>query len=133
MCYYSFLFIFFFPLLSFMIKSLQISFEKNPSNSFNIFLLDVNFENRTVRFYVIYVLNMHIKFGWNQILFAIRSINLFLCIVLDHKMLKFKHLIDNLAIDLWSSYRFASIENIIRVYLRSTYFIEIENFLLKVL
>ena len=35
------------------------------------------FENLTVRFYVLCVLNTHIKFRANQMLFIIRSINLF--------------------------------------------------------
>ena len=43
-------------------------------NSLNFsFFLCVNFENLTVEFYVLYVLNMRIKFRLNQIL----SINLF--------------------------------------------------------
>ena len=41
------------------------------------FFLGVNFENLTVKFHVTYVLNMHIKFHSNRMLFTIRSINLF--------------------------------------------------------
>ena len=37
----------------------------------------VNFENLTIEFHVLYVLNMHIKFRSNRMLFTIRSINLF--------------------------------------------------------
>ena len=41
---------------------LQTRLENNPSNSSYIFLLNVNFENLIIRFYV---LNMHIKFCLN--------------------------------------------------------------------
>ena len=37
----------------------------------------MNFENLTIEFYIPYVLNMHIKFRSNWILFTIRSIKLF--------------------------------------------------------
>ena len=37
----------------------------------------MNFKNLTVEFHVSYILNMHIKFCSNQMLFTIRSINLF--------------------------------------------------------
>ena len=37
----------------------------------------------------------------------------FLCIILNYKNLKFKYLIDNIYIYLWSSWNFASIEDII--------------------
>ena len=50
-----------------------------------ISFLGVNFENLTVKFHV---LNMHIKFRSNRMLFTIESINLFLYIILDHKNLK---------------------------------------------
>ena len=56
---------------------LQISLERNFSNfSYNLFL-GVNFENLIVKFHVLYVLNMHIKFCSNWMLFTIRLINLF--------------------------------------------------------
>ena len=57
--------------------SLQTNLERNSSNFTYISLLDVNFENLTVEFHVIYVLNMRIKFRSNWILFTIWSINLF--------------------------------------------------------
>ena len=41
------------------------------------FLFFLNFENLIVKFHISYVLNMHIKFRSNWILFTIRSINLF--------------------------------------------------------
>ena len=46
----------------------------------------------------------------------IQSINLFLCIILDPKNLKFKHLINNITINFWFSWNFANIEDIIRIY-----------------
>ena len=52
-------------------NSLQTSLEKNHSNSSDIFLLNVNFENLTVGFYVFYVLNTHVKFHSNWMLFII--------------------------------------------------------------
>ena len=45
--------------------------ERTSSNSFYIFLLEVNFENLTVEFYDFYVLNMQVKFHSNQMLFTI--------------------------------------------------------------
>ena len=62
--------------------------------------MTTNFENLTVELHFLYVLNTHVKFSTNWILFTIRSINLFLCIILDYKKLKFKHLIDDIAIDI---------------------------------
>ena len=53
--------------------SLQTNFERDSSNFSYISFLGVNFENLTVEFYVIYVLNIYIKFRSNRIL----SINLF--------------------------------------------------------
>ena len=40
----------------------------------------------------------------------------FLCIILNYKNLKFKHLIDNMVIDLWSFENFVSMEDIRRKY-----------------
>ena len=40
----------------------------------------------------------------------------FLCRLLNYKRLKFKHLIDNITIDFWSSGNFASMKNIKRKY-----------------
>ena len=57
--------------------SLQTNLERNSSNFSYISFLAMNFENLTVEFYVPYVLNMHIKFRSNRILFTIWSINLF--------------------------------------------------------
>ena len=57
--------------------SLQISLGRNSSNSSYTFLLNVNFENLTIRLRFLYVYNMHVKFHSNQMLFTNRSINLF--------------------------------------------------------
>ena len=51
--------------------SLQTSLEGNSSNFSYISFLDVNFENLIVEFHVPYVLNIHIKFRSNRILFTI--------------------------------------------------------------
>ena len=50
---------------------------QGSSNFFYIFLLDVNFENITVKFHILYVLNTHVKFCSNWMLFTIQSIKLF--------------------------------------------------------
>ena len=44
-------------------------------------------------------------------IFITRSISLFLCIILYYKNLKFKHLIDDIVIDLWSFENFACMED----------------------
>ena len=69
--------------------SLQITLEKNFLNFLYIFFFSVNFENLTIKFHVPYILNIHIKFRLNWILFIIQSINLFLYTILYHKNLKF--------------------------------------------
>ena len=46
--------------------SLQISLERNPTNSSYIFVLNVNFENLTVRLYVLITSLMLTKFQENQ-------------------------------------------------------------------
>ena len=57
--------------------SLQTNLERNFSISSYNFLLNVKFENLTVELHVLYILNAHVKFRSNQILFIIQSINLF--------------------------------------------------------
>ena len=57
--------------------SLQISSERNSLNLSYIFLLNVNFKNLIVGLHNFYVLNLHVKFRSNQILFTIQLINLF--------------------------------------------------------
>ena len=66
--------------------SLQTSLERNSSNFSYIPFLGVNFENLAVEFHVPYVLNMHIKFRSNRILFD--QLIYFLYIILDYKNLK---------------------------------------------
>ena len=46
--------------------SLKISLEKNPTNSSYIFILSVNFENITIRLYVLITPLMLTKFQENQ-------------------------------------------------------------------
>ena len=58
-------------------QSFSPSLEKNSTNFSYISFLGVNFENLIVKFHIFYVLNMHIKFCSNWILFTIWSINLF--------------------------------------------------------
>ena len=55
-------------------------------------------ENLTVGLYILYVLNTHIKFLSIWKLSTIQSIN-FLCIIFYLKILKFKHVIDEIIID----------------------------------
>ena len=88
--------------------------DKVSSNSTYNFLLNVNFENLIVRLHIFYVLNMHVECS-NRILFIIWSKNLFFMQVYYHKNLKFKHVIDNIVINLWSSWNFARTKNIIRI------------------
>ena len=59
----------------------------------------MNFENIIVGLHTFYVFHSHVKFHLNWILFYC-SINkfIFLCIILDHKNLKFKYLINDVAI-----------------------------------
>ena len=56
---------------------LQINLERNFSNFSYIYFFMREFENLIVEFHVLYTFNTHIKFRLNQILFTIRSINLF--------------------------------------------------------
>ena len=58
------------------------------------------FENLTIELHVLYILNTHVKFLVNWMLFTISSINLFLYIILNYKNLKFKYLIDYIDIDI---------------------------------
>ena len=57
--------------------SLQTILEKNFSNLLYISFLRVNFENLIDESHVPYVLNMHINFRSNRMLFTIQLINLF--------------------------------------------------------
>ena len=83
--------------------SLQISLERNPSNLLYIFLLDVNFENTIVELHVLYVLNTHVKFHLNRMLFTIQSMNLFFMHNFRLQKLEILAFVDELAISLLSS------------------------------
>ena len=80
-------------------KCILLCFPKMQTPTFYIFLLDEKFEILTVGLHSLYVLNTHVKIRSNRILFIIQSINLFLCIILDPKNLKFKHLINYITIN----------------------------------
>ena len=62
--------------------------------------MTIYFENLTVGLNVIYFLDTHVKLCVNQMLFTIQSINLFFMHNFKLKNLKFKHLIDDIAIDI---------------------------------
>ena len=71
------------------------------------------FENLTVGSHVFYVLNIHVKFCANHILFTIQSISLFFMLNFKvQKKLKFKHLTNDIAIDFWCSRNFESMKDI---------------------
>ena len=100
---------------------LKQSFSSNFSY-ISFFFFFVNFENITIEFHVPYVLNMHIKFRSNWILFTIQSINLFLIhnfILQIFEILTFVWWDNN-----WSLIflKFCSIKNIIRIYNRTVRF-----------
>ena len=59
--------------------------------------MDIYFENLLVELHVFNIFKTHFKFHINQMLFTIKSINFFLCIIL---YCKFKYLIDDIIIDL---------------------------------
>ena len=58
------------------------------------------FKNLNAELHDLYVFKTRVYFHVNQMLFTIQFINLFLGIILDYKILKFKHLIDDIAIDI---------------------------------
>jgi len=53
-----------------------------------------------IELHILYVLNIHIKFLVNQILFTIQFINIFVIHNFRIQNFLFKHLIDNIIIDL---------------------------------
>jgi len=61
--------------------------------------MTIYFSNLTFRLHVFYVLNMHVKFQANQMLFTIRFVTYFSCTILDYKNLKFKYLINDITIN----------------------------------
>ena len=60
----------------------------------------MNFQNLTVKLHVLCALNMCVKFRSNRMLFTIRSINLFFIRNFLSQNLKFKNVIDDIAIEL---------------------------------
>ena len=61
--------------------------------------MTIYFKNLTVELHILYILNKYVKYFTNWILFKLRPINYYLCIFLDYKNSKFKHFIDNIAIN----------------------------------
>ena len=64
--------------------------------------------------HVLYILKTHAKFQTNRMLFTIWFINLILTYKLDYKNSKFKHLINNIIIDLKFFKKFTSMKKIRR-------------------
>ena len=75
--------------------------------------------------YILYILNMYVKFYVNWILFIIWSIKLFLFIILYFKILKFKHLIDDIVINLQFFRNFAGMWDIRKKMLFNGKFVKI--------
>ena len=73
-----------------------------------IFLLDWYFKNLTIELHVKYVFNMHTKLCANHMQFTIQSKNPSFMHNFKHQNLKFKHLIDDIVINLKLSWNFAS-------------------------
>ena len=71
-----------------------------------------NFEILIVRLHVLHILNTNIKFWVNQMLFTIEFINWFFITILDYKNYKFKHLINDITLDLWFFGNFVIMKNI---------------------
>jgi len=57
------------------------------------------FENPSVGLHILYILNTHVKFRIDWVLYY-SIYKLILCIILIYKSLKFKYLIDDMTIDL---------------------------------
>ena len=64
----------------------------------NDLLLNSYFENLTIGLHILYVFNMHANFYTNQMLFTIRSINLYFMQYCKLQKLEFKQLIDDTTI-----------------------------------
>ena len=62
-------------------------------------LMNLYFENFTIGLHVLYVLNMHINFHINQMLFTIQSINSSFIHYFKLQKLKFIQLIDDMTIE----------------------------------
>ena len=68
----------------------------------NNLLMNLYFENSTIKLHVLYVLNVHTKFHTNRMLFTIRSINSSFICYFKLQKLEFIQLIDRMTIDLYS-------------------------------
>ena len=66
----------------------------------NNLLLNLYFENLIIGLYVLYIFNIYANFYINQLLFTIRSINLFFMKYFKLHKLEFKQLIDSMTINL---------------------------------
>jgi len=78
--------------------SLQISLERNPTNSSYIFILSMNFENLTIRLHVIIIFFILVKFLENQRQLLYHQINVKISSFCDIKLCiknKFINLIVN--------------------------------------
>ena len=84
-----------------------------------------SFLGGTVELPILKMFLTHIKFHMNQMLFTIWFIKLFLCIILNCKILKFKHLINGITIDFWSCESFVGIKYIKRKYNSDYEFVKI--------
>ena len=74
----------------------------------------IYFENLTIELHVHYVLKIHVNFMSIECYLQFNPWTYFLCIILDYKMSKFKNLIDGIAIDFLSSWKFSNMEDIRR-------------------
>ena len=81
-----------------------------------IYIYFVNFKNLTVEFHVPYVLNIHIKFHSNRILFTFRLINLFFIHNFRSQKLEILRFLWWHSNDFWSFWNFANIKDMIRIY-----------------
>ena len=64
--------------------------------------MTIYFENLIIALQVLYIFKKHVKFHVNQMLFNTRSINLFFYVHFRLQKLKFKYLVDEIAIDFLS-------------------------------
>ena len=80
--------------------SFQTSLEKNFLNFSYFYFCGVHFENLTIKFHVPYVLNVHIKFHSNRMLFIIQLIKLFLMHNFRSQKFKILTFFDDIIIDL---------------------------------
>ena len=65
----------------------------------NNLLMNLYFENSTIGLHVLYVLNMHVNFHTNWMLFTVRSINSYFMHYFKLQKLKYIQLIDDMTID----------------------------------